>query len=477
MLQQNRKAISAGWFYVPYEAIGDENSLMLEKQKLTFVPKFDEEEKPVRLFRDLHEKQYLGVPRAYGMHRFAHLEVDDRRTLGEAIQAVPRLPDPNHPSVKEPERQAQFMRDLDTGIMNDENFLAVAGTGTGKTVCFLRSAAVYGRKTAILVHLDRLMSQWLDEIESKLGVDPSRIGVVQGSRCEWENKDFVVCMMKSLSMRRYPPEFYRSFGLVGFDETHRVGSPMLSATAPLFPARKRVGLSATPERKDGGDRVFFWHIGPIKVRSEAAALPMNVFVKRYKSRGKLWGNNRNARVSCIARDPYRNQMITDLIVRMWRANRQVLIIGDYVWHLQELMERAQGAGVPREAMGQYTSERQFFSIVQTPQGGTKRKKTRSVKTTPEEFERIKRESQLIFATYGIFSEGIDVPRLDAGIDVTPRSDATQVIGRVRRPHEGKPDPFWVTILDENCNFSTRFFQKRSRDYRDTGATIVDDGRI
>lgn len=475
MLHGIRKAVSSGWFYVPYEAIG-EASLQAEKDRLTYVPTFSEDEMPVQLFRDLPDKQYLGVPRDYGMRRFRHLAVDDRRILGDIIQPVPRLPDPNHPAVKEPERQAAFMADLEKAVQDQSNFLAVAGTGTGKTVCFLRTAAVYGRKTIILVHLERLMDQWQKEITSKLGVDPRRIGIVQGSRCEWKEKDFVIGMMKSLAMRSYEKEFYRSFGVVGVDETHRVGSPLLSHCAPLFPAKVRVGLSATPKRKDGGDRVFFWHIGQIAVRSEAKPLPMKVFVKRYQSRSKLWGNNRNSRVSCIARDHNRNQMITGFIRRFYQAGRQALIIGDYVWHLQELMERAKAAGVPSEAMGQYTSERQIFDMVQQPNGHMKRVKRRGIKTTPEEFERIKVESQLIFATYGIFSEGIDVPRLDAGIDVTPRSDATQVIGRVRRPHDGKPDPFWVTILDEHCHFSKKYFQKRCQDYNNTGATIID-GRI
>ena len=267
-------AISAGWFYVPYAAIGDRDAIIAEKARLTFTPKFSEEDAPpVTLFVDMRHKQYLGVPRAYGMSRFPWLRVDDRRSLGETISPTPRLPDPNNERVKDPILQGAFMDAMLAGANSLNHFTAMASTGSGKTVVGLRTAALLGRKTLIMVHLERLMDQWLDEISTHLGLPPEKIGTVQGPKCQWQGRDFVVAMMPSLSQRNdYSREFLRSFGTIIVDECHRVGTPMLSTCAPMFPAKYRIGLSATPNRKDGGDRVLFWHLGPISVVSKAPAL-------------------------------------------------------------------------------------------------------------------------------------------------------------------------------------------------------------
>lgn len=472
------KLIVAGWAWVPYDAIA---SLDEEKRRLTYVPRFaDKANDPdpnVRLFRDLPDRQYLGVPRAYGMARFAHLPIEDRRVMGAPFLApVPRLPDPNHPSVKEPERQAQFMRDMEATARADGNFLAFAPTGSGKTVVALRTAAVLGRKTIILVHLERLMEQWVEEIKSKLGVPESRIGFAQGERCDFADRDFVVAMMHSNAQRQYPVQFYNAFGTTIYDECHRVGSPMLSLTAPLFPSFHRIGLSATPKREDGGDRVFFWHIGPIKVRSQATALPMKVYAKSYRSKRVITSRNHGAIVKQLTLDPARNDMLANMVKRFYNANRQVLAIGDHVPHIQEIMERCVSLGIPRSAMGQFTGERHIIQPV-LRNGKLRQETVRKVKIKSDEYERIKKDCQIIFATYGVFSEGIDVPRLDAGIELTPRGKATQVIGRVRRPHPNKPDPFWVTIVDTHSFMCVKYFEKRKADYRETGAQLVINRRV
>lgn len=472
-------AVSGGWFYVPYAAMGGRAGVETEKLALTFKPKFAEEDAPpVTLYRDLPGRNMLAVPRAYGQARFPWLTVVDQREAGVPWHMdAPRLPDPNHPRVKEPERQAAFMRDMLNGVRTHENFIAMAATGSGKTVVALWLAAHLKVKTLILVHLERLRDQWVDEIKDKLGLTDDEIGIVQGDTCTFEGKLIVVGMMPSIAQRQdYPRAFYKSFGLVVVDECHRVGAPFLSTVPARFPARYRIGLSATPTRKDGADRVGFWHIGPIKVTSSATALDCTVYVKRYASGRPLWGKDAMMRSKCLASDPYRNAMLADLIVRNYRVGRNILVIGKLVAHLQDLMQLCAAKGVPVEQMGQYTGERLVREQVDTP-AGPRLRVAKKVKLKKAEYDRVKADCQIIFATYGVFKEGIDVPRLDCGIDVLPQSEATQVIGRIRRPVDGKPLPYWITILDTNCSISKRLYDKRCRDYLQTGCKIVDNGKL
>lgn len=471
-------AVVDGWFYVPYSAIehGDETAIQAEKNRLTYQPAFSEEDRPVRLYRDIPARRMLAVPRAYGLHRYSNVPQIDRMSDGQPfLRPVPRFPDPYHPAVRDPEQQRIFMDDLIRASQEHGQFIAYADTGSGKTVCALNTAARRGRKTVILVHLERLLTQWIKEIESKLGVPRERIGVIQSHRCEWEDKDFVVAMMPSLSLREYPSEMYRAFGTVIVDECHRVGAPLLSRCVPLFPARVRIGLSATPERKDGGDRVFFWHIGPIKVRSRARAMPLTVYVKRFRSRHPVYGRRHGSRVKSLTEDPARNLLIIGAIKRLWHTNRQVLVIGEHVGHLQDLREALVREGIPAAAMAQYTGEEHIRSRRRDKNGNVKRVLTSKRKLKPEEYEYAARHARIIFATYGVFKEGIDIPRLDAGIDVTPISKAKQVVGRVRRPHPNKPEPIWLTIVDEHDWMSTLYFKKRCEDYQSIGARVVESG--
>jgi superfamily II DNA or RNA helicase len=478
----NPPGILAGWMFVPYWALDDGTGLLAglrrEKGNLTFKSRFaDREDPPIRLYRDMPARRLLGVPRAYGVERFPWLDVADRMSAGQAIQPTPKRPNPNHPSVKEPDRQRQFMQDMRMAADLHGSFIAMAATGSGKTVVSLDTAAEKQRKTLILVHLERLRDQWLDEIMLHLGLSEDKIGTVQGTTCDYIGKDFVVGMMPSLSMRSdYPADLFTSFGTVIIDEVHRVGSPLLSKCVPLFTARNRWGLSATPKRKDGNDKVGFWHIGPIRVQSEAKALECTVYVKRFSTLRGFTTSNPMMRPHDMAEDKERNVMLVDLIKRSHAIGRQGLVIGKFVDHLQHLMDGLAYNGVPIEDMGLYTGE-QLVREWQVVNGVRRLVTTGRVKTKKSEFERIKAESQLIFATYGMFKEGIDVPRLDFGIDVLPQGEAIQVIGRIRRPSKDKLTPYWITIVDEKCTFSRKMFDKRQMEYRRSGCQIVESNKI
>lgn len=460
-------AILAGWYYVPLSEVSSVRAL---RQRLTFQPRAygnSEMPEPIKMFDDSLEG-FIGVPREFGLREYRHLQIDDRTVLGAPIRGVSRRPNPNHPRVQNPQAQAQFMSDLRAGFDRHRSFIAMAATGSGKTVCALNTAALLGCRTLILVHLERLMLQWRDEIADKLGVPESRIGLVQQDACEWQSKDFCVGLLHSVVRRCYPDEFYRAFGLVVYDEVHKVGSQFFAPAVSLFPSRYRLGLSATPTRKDGGDQVFIWHLGPIRVKSDADALSMKVYVVPYQTRTKLWGATHGARVKCLSVDPVRNDLIVSFVKRFYESGRNALVVSESVAHLQKLIMMAERAGVPRTAMGQFTSEKHERTI----SAKTGKFVIAKRKQSKETLDKIKQESQIIFATYGMMTEGIDIPRLDAGIDATPRSAATQLIGRIRRPMPDKKMPVWITLRDIRCSVSERYFSSRCKDYRSSHAEVI-----
>jgi superfamily II DNA or RNA helicase len=77
---------------------------------------------------------------------------------------------------------------------------------------------------------------------------------------------------------------------------------------------------------------------------------------------------------------------------------------------------------------------------------------------------------IVFATYGMVTEGIDMPRLDAGIDLVPRSDFKQLVGRIRRTRTGKREALWVTPVDVSIRKFVSAYHSRLRD-------VADDKRV
>lgn len=465
---------------MPYEAIGNDAQIRAEKRRLAHkTPHQGQDEPPIYMFKDLPNERFLGMPRMYAMERFKWLPFEDRMSDGEPMSADAEnyvLPSPFHPSVKEPEKQRQFMADLDAQFALGASFMAYATTGSGKTVCGARSAVIRRRRTLIMLPLERLMDMWWDTLTGMFQVPEHRIGIVQSDRCEFEDCDFVLGMMKSLGNRTYHPDLYRGIGTVMPDECHRLGSPALSMVTARFPARVRCGLTATPDRGDGSEKVMFWHIGPIRVQSEATALECRVTVFDYDDEGRMKqlkpliqrpGEKKKSdhgyRIKHLTKDERRNRLLATRIVTRWREGRKVLAIGEHVAHVQHIMELCEQLGMPRSAMGQCTGERHFVKLVGVANGKPQYHTTKT-KISGEEFNRAKETAAVVFATYGCFKEGIDEPRLDCLVTLTPQAKDKQVRGRVRRPYENKQFALYDCIRDVGDWMSLRYHQVREREW-------------
>jgi superfamily II DNA or RNA helicase len=443
------------------------------KRDLTFQAKKmapDHFPQPVEMF-DESTPGWLGVPRAWGRKRYARTPMVDRMSDGEPLIGVTKRPDPHHPRAAP--GQAKFMVDMKAAFQRQDEVQAIAPTGTGKTVVALETAAWLGRKFLVMVHLERIADQWIEEIHDKLGIPRELIGRVQGPTCQWQGMACCVAILNSAAQRTYTKEFYQSFGFVITDEAHKVGTEFFSPAIPRFPARKRLTLTATDIRRDGGHIVIVMHAGPIAIESEAVALPGDVYVLDYDCRSyRLWGSDSRARNSCLAKDPSRNRMLATQIKRAYDRGRNFLAISHAVEHVEVVMKMVEAMGVPKEHMGQFTGE----YTVRNPDGKPMVYKGKPVrrKYGKAHFEKIKQDEsiRLIFATYAVFTEAIDIVRLDAGMDMTPRASATQVIGRIRRPQPGKKRPLWVTPRDVRCTISLRAFESRCRDYLSTGMEMV-----
>jgi superfamily II DNA or RNA helicase len=104
------------------------------------------------------------------------------------------------------------------GFEIDGNRRFVLGTFyvTHNTVCALNIISKINKKTLIVVHKKFLMNQWIDRIKQFL--PNARVGIIRQNTVDIENKDIVIGMLQSISMKEYPKETFDSMGLLVIDE-------------------------------------------------------------------------------------------------------------------------------------------------------------------------------------------------------------------------------------------------------------------
>jgi len=418
----------------------------------------------------LYEKVgvYYRFPRALVHKLRDRFPVVDRTVVGEAVD-MPVLVSPR-------DYQVGVLDTVETALRANYGTVMQAEAGWGKTIGSLILASKLGRKTLIMVHKEFLMTQWVERIlgteagRKKLGVkakpkevlgpalglDPDEVGIVQQDRVEWRGKKIVVAMVQSLAAREYEAEFYESFGLIITDETHRAAAPTFQKAITLFPAAKRLGVTATPKRKDGLEDIFFYHIGSISARGKVPRVTPRIQVvkmpvaptpeeeKKMKRFGK-WDNVRV--IDYITTHPSRNAKLVQLLLQAASKGRKILVLSERRAHLELLKEEFVTAAQAQEAP--YSTD---FYV-----GGM----DLTARTRAEQM-------QVLFATWQMAEEGLDIASLDTLLMATPRTGIEQAVGRIQRIKEGKKTPVVVDPVDNHIPPLKKRYDKRDDEYRKLG---------
>jgi superfamily II DNA or RNA helicase len=313
--------------------------------------------------------------------------------------------------------------------------------GRGKTVMALEIARRLGQPTLVLVHSEMLMDQWILRIskgDPEQGIPAflpwAKVGTIRGPKADsGTDYDFVVGMAQTIARRDFPSELRRSFGLVITDEVHVYGCDMWRNAITEFDARYRLGLSATPDRRDGRVYVFVNHIGPVAVTLDASSMRAKVYVQKrstkyetktvqaYGKGGPMFSLAKF--INVLTEDEDRNAAIIKVVTDGYAHGRRTFVLTDRVEHAKRLLELA-STTIPVEEMLVYT-------------GKTKTKDSHLRAKT----------AKLILATYQYAATALDLPTMDTLILATPKKDVRQALWRVARDSEGKRQPVVVDIVD------------------------------
>ena len=431
-----------------------------EDGELVMVSRVEPSKEPIACYkmRDTLGYDQIGLPIDWALMNIPQLEESppEDRTIKGASITIRKLPDPNHPSA--PAGQEDFFNSVNYNTRTNYVCFAQAPTGAGKTVTILNAIGHAKRCSLVSVPNTGLAHQWKLEAIKHLGLLPEEIGIVGAGQHRWEGCSLVIAVINSLVMTELPPEFFISFGFVAFDEAHRLGAHEFSKAMSLFPARYKLAVSATPDRKDGMDEVIFNYFGYPKVVAKAPALETTCWKVNYFIVGNtdwlLRCRNDMRPMKWLAGLQHRNEMLCGLAEDLYLRGRQVILLSRFVNHIETLIAMLTERGIiPASAMGQYT-------------GTMKGKKLGQVY-----LDKVKANSQMLFATYAKAKEGFDEPRLDAGVELTPVADNVQGIGRVRRELHGKKKPLWFTVCDLNITLFERYTMARLRGFEKNNVIV------
>ncbi len=326
--------------------------------------------------------------------------------------------------------------------------LIQAPTGWGKTTIGLAVIREMKVKTAVVVHRTFLMNQWKDKIRRFM--PDAKIGTIAGDTWETDDCHVVIVMIETIASwakkGKLPPELSGMFGLVIYDEIHRVGAPMWSLAVPAFNSAYRLGISAHPRRSDGLDKVFFYHIGE-KIYT-GVALSVTPKIRRVYSNYSLktqWANpsfmSMEWAFKLMAVDDGYNQDVVDQIKLALDKGRKIFVYSHKVDHLR--------------TMRKMVDEQYKTNPIVTDMyiGGM-----------DEEELKKSEKADCIFGTFQMAKDSLDIPALDTVVLAGPIRNPTQPAGRCCREYLNKKDPVVVDMRADNVPIFRSYGESRDRVY-------------
>jgi superfamily II DNA or RNA helicase len=313
--------------------------------------------------------------------------------------------------------------------------------GFGKTVIGIYIISRLKLKTLIVVHKEFLMNQWIERIN--MFIENPRIGVIQQNKIDIVDKDIVIAMVQSICLKDYDPSIFHDFGFVIYDECHHLGAEMFSKTFSKVTTKFCLGLSATPNRKDGLRKVFEWHLGKVIVKKESntennVEVEILNFTDTEKFPFPYSPRKRASLVSFVCDSNNRNDFIINKIKELYPCEiRRILILSERRSQLEYISAK----------LNESNFECGFYI------GGMKQK------CLDESSKK-----RIILGTFQMASEGMDIPALNTIILASPKSDIEQSVGRILRTKHSVP-PLVIDIVDDDYESFLRQYYTRHRFYK------------
>jgi len=346
-----------------------------------------------------------------------------------------------------------------TALLGHDIGVFVAPPGVGKTVVGTYLVAERGCSTLILVHRQPLLDQWRAQLSLFLGIELKEIGQI-GAGKKTGNGRLDVAMIQSLVRKEKVQDLVANYGHVIVDECHHLPAVSFERVLAEVKARYVVGLTATPQRRDGHHPITEMQLGPIRVaidpKSQTALRPFahKLVVRETDFKTSSEGMPSIQELyAALAADERRNRLILDDVIQALEQGRSPILLTERKDHLEYFAARLE----------------KFTRHLVVLQGGIGAKQRREVKARLAAIPN--GEERLVLATGRYIGEGFDDARLDTlflTLPVSWKGTLVQYTGRLHRLHQGKTEVRIFDYVDRDVPMLLRMFEKRLRGYRAIG---------
>jgi superfamily II DNA or RNA helicase len=296
---------------------------------------------------------------------------------------------------------------------------------SGKTCMSSFITCSLRQKTLVLTHQQDLLDQFLTtfqnhtnlkELQEKYNTDK----IVGITNCREDLSDYDVCLSTYQSFitdkgKNFLGGIQNTFGLVIVDEVHTAAANCFRTVTNSINARYRLGLSATPKRKDSMECLVYDIMGPVTSAGESNEMHCKVVIINtgvQVSPFRQW----TTFIKRLSENEERNEQICNMAKKDVDDGRYVLIVTERIKHIDLLAQQLTASGL---TVATYDGR--------VPKLGRK-KLLDSIRDGKYE---------VVIAMRKMIKLGIDIPLLDCYYHVIPMAydkNYYQEMSRIRTPY-------------------------------------------
>lgn len=313
--------------------------------------------------------------------------------------------------------------------------ICVAPPGFGKTLLGAKMFEVRACTTLIVVNKNMLLNQWIERFVDYFDYDKKDIGYL-GKGKNKLNGEIDVATMQSL---KNSPEIVNNYSFVIVDECHHIPAVTFEQIIKNFKGKYLLGLSATPNRKDGLQPILYQQLGDIAYEYKKKRTHTNK-LEIIRTDFISEADNYATIINELCVDENRNNLIINQIKN--NINRKILVLTDRIEHINVLEHMLIEENID------------YVSI-----HGSMNKKDQV------ENMNLVQSKSLILATTSYFGEGIDFPHLNTILFATPISYYGRLVQYLGRIGRGNQECLALDFLDSRNAMLNSAYKKRLEGYK------------
>lgn len=343
-------------------------------------------------------------------------------------------------------------------IISKKDFgVIVAPPSSGKTIIGLKIIAEKQQPALIIVHRKQLVEQWIERIETFLGIPKSEIGKIGQGKNKIGNRITVATIQ---SLPKQIGNIETAFGTIIIDECHHIPAETFRSTIEKLHTFYLYGLTATPFRKYSDGKLIFTQIGeiiatikPNEIESFKQAkivihnteldVPYNSKTDSFETLSKI-----------LIHDSTRNKLILKDVKRELNTGKKVVIITERKEHI--------------DSLNQFLKQ-SYEVVTLSGEDSENNRKSKWQILNEGNF-------QVLITTGQYFGEGTDLQSINCLFLVYPFSFEGKLIQYIGRVQRSEISPIIYDYRDYRINYLNKLFLKRNTYYRKINkqATLFDE---